>query len=91
MLSLGNYMANIMKDTKIYNIFPPELSDRGDYLGDLLPLGSTPSKWLLWSYPAIIKSSSTMTVKKFRLSRMDFIKVYSSRNKGILETSDYEH
>ena len=31
------------EDTGIFNIFPTELSDKGEYLGDILPQGSTPS------------------------------------------------
>ena len=38
----GKLYGKYYEDTKS-TIFSPELSDRGDYLGDLLPLGSTPS------------------------------------------------
>ena len=30
------------EDTGIFNVFPNELSDKGEYLGDILPVGSTP-------------------------------------------------
>ena len=30
------------EDTGIFNVFPNELSDKGDYLGNILPEGSTP-------------------------------------------------
>ena len=31
------------EDTGIFNVFPAELSDKGEYLGDVLPEGSLPS------------------------------------------------
>ena len=36
------------EDTGIFNVFPNELSDRGEYLGDVLPEGSTPSANGFW-------------------------------------------
>lgn len=38
----GKLYGKYFEDTRIYNILPQELSDRGDYLGELLPTGSTP-------------------------------------------------
>ena len=39
----GKLYGKYFEDTRIYNIFPQELSNKGDYLGELLPAGSTPT------------------------------------------------
>ena len=36
----GKLYGKYFEDTKIYNIFPQELSNKGDFLGELLPAGS---------------------------------------------------
>ena len=74
------------EDTGIFNVFPNELSDRGEYLGDVLPEGSTPSAngfcgvinndeiEFYWSGEKIVTESYGLYQSIF------------SRNKGILET-----
>lgn len=74
------------EDTGIFNIFPTELSDKGDYLGEILPAGSTPSEdgfcgiitaegiEFFWSGERIVTESYGLYQSIF------------SRNKGILET-----
>ena len=39
----GPVRGKYFKDTAIFNIFPPELSDRGEFLGRILPEGSEPN------------------------------------------------
>ena len=74
------------EDTGIFNVFPNELSDRGEYLGDVLPECSTPSAngfcgginkdeiEFYWSGEKIVTESYGLYQSIF------------SRNKGILET-----
>lgn len=74
------------EDTGIFNVFPNELSDKGEYLGDILPVGSTPISngfcgiltdkdiEFYWSGEKIVTESYGLYQSIF------------SRNKGILET-----
>ena len=74
------------EDTGIFNVFPAELSDNGEYLGDILPESSTPTEdgfcgiitaegiEFFWSGEKIVTESYGLYQSIF------------SRNKGILET-----
>lgn len=67
-------------------IFSPELSDRGDYLGDLLPLGSTPSN----GFCGVISDNKIIFYYDSEEVQAESYGLYQSifsRNKGILETS----
>ena len=39
----GPVRGKYFKDTAIFNIFPPELSERGELLGQIFPEGSEPN------------------------------------------------
>ena len=39
----GPVRGKYFKDTAIFNIFPPELSERGEFLGQILPEGFEPN------------------------------------------------
>ena len=74
------------EDTGIFNVFPAELSDKGEYLGDVLPEGSTPS---VEGFCGVITnegiefywSGEKIVTESYGLYQSIF-----SRNKGILET-----
>lgn len=74
------------EDTGIFNIFPDELSDKGNYLGDVLPEGSGP---LLDGFCGVITSEGTDFYWKKEKVVVESYGLYQSifsRNKGILET-----
>ena len=82
----GKLYGKYFEDTKIFNIFPKELSDRGDYLGELLPLGSTPGK----DFCGIIGDNGITFYSEGEKVDVESYGLYQSifsRNKGILETS----
>ena len=74
------------EDTGIFNVFPAELSDKGEYLGDVLPEGSLPS---VECFCGVITndgiefywSGEKIVTESYGLYQSIF-----SRNKGILET-----
>ncbi len=74
------------EDTGIFNVFPTELADKGEYLGDVLPKGSSP---VTDGFCGIISkegidfywSGEKIVTESYGLYQSIF-----SRNKGILET-----
>lgn len=82
----GKLYGKYFEDTGIFNIFPVELSEKGDYLGDILPEGSVP---IPDGFCGIIASEGIdfywsgekVVVESYGLYQSIF-----SRNKGILET-----
>lgn len=82
----GKLYGKYFEDTRIYNIFPPELQERGDYLGELLPQGSTPGQ----TFCGVIGDGSITFYcdgKKISVESYGLYQSIFSRNKGILETS----
>ena len=82
----GKLYGKYFEDTKIYNIFPSELSNKGDYLGELLPAGSTPTN----DFCGIIGDGNITFFcdgKEIHVESYGLYQSIFSRNKGILETS----
>ena len=82
----GKLYGKYFEDTRIYNILPQELSDRGDYLGELLPTGSTPGN----GFCGIIgndKITFYCDGEEVQAESYGLYQSIFSRNKGILETS----
>lgn len=82
----GKLYGKYFEDTKIYNIFPSELSNKGDYLGELLPAGSTPTN----DFCGIISDGNITFFcdgKEIHVESYGLYQSIFSRNKGILETS----
>ncbi len=81
----GRYYA----DTAIYNIFPPELQTRGDYLGQVLAAGSKPGPgfWGVAEQDGVVFYYDGQKIKAepYELHQSIF-----SRNKGILETDQMD-
>lgn len=83
----GKLYGKYFEDTRIYNIFPQELSNKGDYLGELLPAGSTPTGN---DFCGIIGDGNITFFCDGKAINVEFYGLYQSifsRNKGILETS----
>lgn len=83
----GKLYGKYYEDTRIYNIFPQELSNKGDYLGELLPAGSTPTGN---DFCGIIGDGNITFFCDGKAINVEFYGLYQSifsRNKGILETS----
>lgn len=82
----GKIYGKYFEDTRIYNIFPPELSDRCEYLGDLLPKGSQPNA----DFCGIIGEKGISFYSEGEKIPIESYSLYQSifsRNKGILESS----
>ena len=82
----GKIYGKYFEDTRIYNIFPPELSNRGEYLGDLLPKGSQPNA----DFCGIIEEKGISFYSDGEKVPVESYGLYQSifsRNKGILESS----
>jgi len=74
------------EDTGIFNVFPAELSDRGEYLGDVLPKDSTPSAD---GFCGVISDEGIVFYwrgEKIVTESYGLYQSIFSRNKGILET-----
>lgn len=74
------------EDTGIFNIFPAELADRGDYLGEVLTAGSDPSAH---DFCGLITQDGLVFYWKGQELITESFGIYQgifSRNKGILET-----
>lgn len=74
------------EDTGIFNIFPPALSDRGDYLGEVLPAGSVP---IPDGFCGVLTETGVVFYWKGNEIKTEAYELYQSifsRNKGILET-----
>jgi len=74
------------EDTGIFNVFPKELFDRGEYLGDVLPQGSAP---INDGFCGVIFPDGIVFYwngKKIKTESYGLYQSIFSRNKGILET-----
>ena len=78
------------KESKIFNIFPPELENKGELLGRILPIGSKPNKSKLCG--VIIDNGIDFYSygKKVKCEIYSLYQNIFSRNKGILESDVME-
>ena len=74
------------KDTYIFNIFPQELFEKGDFLCAILPEGSTPNNDILCAVYTSDSIEFYSEGKKLRIESYSLYQNIFSRNKGILET-----
>ena len=79
--------GKFFKDTNIFNIFPEELKEKGEFLCEILPKGSKPNN----SELCAIETDDDMidffsNGKKLKLEIYSLYQNIFSRNKGILET-----
>lgn len=82
----GSLFGKYFEDTGIFNIFPEELKERGAYLGEMLPVGSTPDKdgfcgVMTENGPSFYWKGKEIFTESYGMYQSIF-----SRNKGILET-----
>ncbi len=78
--------GKFFEDTNIYNIFPTELQDKGEFLCEILPEDSNPSND---SFCAIYTKDGIdfySEGKKLKVEKYSLYQNIFSRNKGILET-----
>lgn len=81
----GKLFGKYFEDTGIFNIFPTEISARGEYLGDILPQGSVPGD----GFCGIITDDGMdffWNGEKVKTESYGLYQSIFSRNKGILET-----
>ncbi len=74
------------KDTNIFNIFPEEIKNRGDFLCDILPEGSKPNNNNLCAIYNGDIIDFYSNGKKIKVEVYSLYQNIFSRNKGILET-----
>lgn len=82
----GKVYGKYFESTGIFNIFPTELADRGMYLGEVYPQGSTPVEKGLCG---VIQDASIVffyDAKPIKTESYGMYQSIFSRNKGILET-----
>lgn len=74
------------EDTNIYNIFPAQLSDQGEYLCDVLEQTDTPETAGLYAIFSDEQLEFFYDGKKLKVESYGLYQSIFSRNKGILET-----
>lgn len=74
------------EDTGIFNVFPAELSDKGEYLGDILPKGSEPVADGFCGVFCEEGIEFFWCGEKLVIESYGLYQSIFSRNKGILET-----
>lgn len=74
------------EDTNIYNIFPAQLSDQGEYLCDVLEQTDTPETAGLCAIFSDEQLTFFYDGKKLKVESYGLYQSIFSRNKGILET-----
>lgn len=82
----GEVFGRYFEDTGIFNIYPPELYERGDCLGKVLPLGTEPDRE---GFCGVVNETSITFYWKGNEINTESYGLYQSifsRNKGILET-----
>jgi len=82
----GNVYGRYYKESKIFNIFPPEVEDKGELLGKVLPLGSTPNRSKLCGVISDTGIDFFSFGKKIKSENYSLYQNIFSRNKGILES-----
>ena len=84
-ISAGKVYGKYYADTEIINIFPENLQDRGDYLGEILTEGSQ----IPAGFCGVKKEGSVEFYFDGEVLQVEVYELYQSifsRNKGILET-----
>lgn len=87
----GPVRGKYFKDTAIFNIFPPELSERGEFLGQILPEGSEPNAKGFCGVARQEKIQFYFDGKPINAEPYELHQNIFSRNKGILETDKMDH
>jgi len=82
----GNIYGRYYQASGIFNVFPPELADKGDVLGKVLPPGSTCNKSKLCGVITGTGIDFYSYGKKIKCERYSLYQNIFSRNKGILES-----
>ena len=82
----GDIYGKYFEDTGIFNVYPKVLYSRGDYLGKILPEGSTPDSD---GFCGVVSDKGIVFYWKGNEVKTESYGLYQSifsRNKGILET-----
>ena len=79
--------GRFFKDSGVFNIFPEEMSHEGEHLGEILPLGSKPSRAKLCGVVTERGVSFYSYGKRIEHETYSLYQDLFSRNSGILETS----
>ena len=87
----GPVRGKYFKDTAIFNIFPPELSERGELLGQIFPEGSEPNAKGFCGVAGQEKIQFYFDGKPINAEPYELHQNIFSRNKGILETDKMDH
>jgi len=86
----GNIYGRYFKETGIFNIFPPELENKGELLGKVLPIGSDYNKNKLCGVITDTGIDFYSYGKKIKCEVYSLYQNIFSRNKGILESDIME-
>lgn len=79
--------GRFFKDSGVFNVFPEEMSTEGEYLGEVLPRGSKPSRAKLCG---VVSEKGILFFSYGKRIEHEIYSLYQdlfSRNSGILETS----
>lgn len=79
--------GRFFKDSGVFNVFPEEMSTEGEYLGEVLPYGSKPSRAKLCGLVTEKGISFFSFGKRIEHETYSLYQDLFSRNSGILETS----
>lgn len=83
---VGSIYGKYFEDTGIFNIFPEELENRGEYLGEIFPAGTAPDPD---GFSGVLSNAGITFYWKAKEVIIESYGMYQSifsRNKGILET-----
>lgn len=83
---LKQLYGRYFEDTKIYNILPDNLKCRGEYLGPVLSLGTSPDQYKFCGIVAENGLEFYEDGKKLQIEDYSLYQSIFSRNNGILET-----
>ena len=84
--NISKLYGRYFKDTYIFNVYPPELSARGEFLCDVLPLGSQPNEEEFCARRGAESLEFYSEGKRLSVESYGLYQSIFSRNKGILET-----
>jgi len=82
----GNIYGRYFRESGVFNIFPPELANKGDLLGKVLPLGSDFGRSKLCGVITNTGIDFYSYRKKIKCEVYSLYQNIFSRNKGILES-----
>ena len=82
----GNIYGRYYKESAIFNVFPPELENKGEILGKVLPLGSDCNRSKLCGIVTGTGIDFYSYGKKIKCEVYSLYQNIFSRNKGILES-----